>query len=412
MGNLSTLWQDIEASLQKGDWGECIRMLEDALPKAESAEDIASIARRLSQLFRYESSSKNEQKASQYAFLAGEAYVVLGRMAPAVAMLNVLKDDSQSSVYSQKLHRRISETFSLPGVKRQKGADEHLPPPTPYRELKGVVTFENDDDLLNRMQWSQASPKKMPLFSWLRSSEVYDLVHMASLRELSPRSVLFREGDRANAFYFVAEGEMELSTSTGVNVIFKEGDCFGEIALLGRMPRTATLKTTKGAKLLEFSERALRDCFQMSPQLETKVMHFYELRLFLNAAARHPLFRGFTQPDLEKLWDQLTTIRVPQGRVLFEGIQDESRFYLLTQGKVEGVSGKEVLTKWGPGHFIGPSPSLSKVVAATDCHLLECHRLVFEDLLKIFPQLKRAFDPADRFDFFAQDDTTDKVIID
>lgn len=393
------------------EWLEAIQVLEGQLTRAETPEEISSICRRLLHLYRQDGPAKNDSKASKYAYLAADAYVAMGRMAPAVALLNVLKTFAEAENLTKRLHRRISETFSLPVQKAHK-KDDHLPPPTPFQEMKGFVTFDNDDQDLIRYQWSENTNQKTPLFSWLRSSEVFDLIHLAFNRELAPGAVLFREGDRAEAFYIVADGEMELTTSAGFTRRFSEGECFGEIALLGKMRRTASMKAVTGTKLLEFSEEALKQCFEINSQLEAKIMHFYELRLFLNSASRHSIFEGIGMPMLESIWDQLTALRIPAGRVLFEDSMAHSdRFYLVTKGRCEGFSGDQKLATWGPGQFIGPSKSLSQIIAAEECHLLECHELVFQQYFEAFPKLKKAFEERSSYDFF-EDEITNKVLID
>jgi len=397
-------------SVDRDQWLEAVHELENQLSRAESPDEIASLCRRLLHLYRQEGPTQNLQKAAKFCYLAADAYVAMGRMAPAVALLNVLRTFSGAENLSKRLHRRISDTFSLPVQKAHK-RDDHLPPPTPFQELKGFVTFENQDEDLIRHQWVETAPQKAPLFSWLRSSEVFDLIHLVSNRDLPPGGLLFREGDRAEAFYIVAEGEMELTSSTGFSRKFKEGECFGEIALLGNIRRTATMRAVTGTKLLEFSDQALRQCFEINPQLESKVMHFYELRIFLNSASRSHIFKGISMASLEVMWDQLTALRIPKDRVLFEDSKKIDRFYLITKGHCEGYAGSQKVVTWGPGQFVGRATSLSEIKASEECNLLECHELVFQEYFADYPHLKAAFEERDSSHFF-EGEITNKVLID
>lgn len=53
-------------------------------------------------------------------------------------------------------------------------------------------------------------------------------------------AVLFREGDDGDAFYVIADGEVELTTEGIARHVLTRGEAFGEIALLRSVPRTMT----------------------------------------------------------------------------------------------------------------------------------------------------------------------------
>ncbi len=404
------IWTDLDRLVSTKKIKEAIQLLEKELPEAETPEDVVNVGRRLAHYYLQDSPHKNSTRGAKYLFLVGEAYCALGRMAPAVAVLNQIWAVDGAEKLAQGLHQKVSTTFSIPVKRKSRGSDDDLPPPTPFQNLKGFVTFEQDDEEHFRYQWAQPDTRKAPLFSLLKASEVSALIHLAYLRDLPPQSVLFREGDAADAFYIVADGEMEMSNQRGLKKKFKEGDWFGEIALLGKLPRTATLRSLSGAQLLEFPFGELQKCFELNPTLEAKVMHFYEMRLFGNAASRHPLFDRMQIEDLEELWDDLVSIRVPLGRSLFKKGQKVDRFYLITQGSVAGYRGKDQVATWGPGNFIGPSRNLDEILSGTECHLVECHQLILERYMKDFPNLKLAFDLESPFDFFS-DEITDKLVL-
>jgi CRP-like cAMP-binding protein len=409
MSLAAQLWTNLDQLLQQGQIVDAIRLLEQELPKTKNPEEVSALTRRLSHLYEIPSSLQNEERSLRYLHLSAEAFMAQGRLGPAMAILKRLKASPSGQELAQRLHQRMSDVFSSIGFK--KVSDEDRPPPTPYQELKAIVSFEQDEESWLRNQWQTEQKQKAPLFSWLRSTEAFELIQLANLRDLPAGTVLFREGDEASAFYFVGEGEVLLQSSTGFQKVFREGDCFGEIALFAEIRRTATMQSVGPVKVLEFSKEALERAFQTNPSLQAKVNHFYELRLFLHSASHHPLFQGISMSDLERLWDQMTSLHVPQGRVLFEKSGPRDRFFLVTRGHCSGFVGSTRVAQWTAGQFVGFSQALHRIEASSDCGLLECHQSVFMDLQAVLPQIAKAFDTEVPYDFF-EDEATHKVILD
>lgn len=395
MAAVAEVWSKLDPLLSHGDFARAIELLEAALPECSTTDEICQVARKLAHLYRFGMKTKNIEKAINYAFLAGQTYVRAGRMAPSIAMLSWLNEVPEAHADCEHLRRLISETFSQTAPAKPKSADDELPVPTPYQEMKAVVSSESDDAQLLRGQWHQRTSKKAQLFSSLKAPEVERFVRASTARDLSPGAVLFREGNDARSFYIVAEGEMELTSSAGYRKILSEGDFFGEVALFGKMPRTATLTAKTSAKLLEFSEKGIQECFKDFPGIEQKVMMFYEWRLFLNVAARSLLFRDFSESDLETCWEYLTPIRVPSGRELIKQGDASRQFYFVVKGYCDVIKDGKHISRLGPGQFVGEiglihkTPRTASVLTVNECELLECQEAQYDELCAQFPSIRK-----------------------
>ena len=82
-------------------------------------------------------------------------------------------------------------------------------------------------------------------------------------RRLAAGQVLFNAGDPGDILYIVARGEIEILEANGSNGVppdqpiasLREGEAFGEMALLSDSPRTATARSAGDVELLEIDRK-------------------------------------------------------------------------------------------------------------------------------------------------------------
>ncbi len=96
----------------------------------------------------------------------------------------------------------------------------------------------------------------LPLFSALDSGELALLAEAVDTRALPAGAMLFKAGDPGRAMYIVAKGSMEIFIIdlAGQKIVLAEcgpGEVFGELAMLGTGPRTASAVALEATELLE-----------------------------------------------------------------------------------------------------------------------------------------------------------------
>src|SRR5512140_2285454 len=96
--------------------------------------------------------------------------------------------------------------------------------------------------------------RKSPLFEGLSDEELQRLVDMAEPVSLRAGEVLIRQGQPGDAAYVVIQGEVAIEKRTGQSVIKIDvrnpGDVVGEMALLSRATRNATVIAKTDAETL------------------------------------------------------------------------------------------------------------------------------------------------------------------
>ena len=109
--------------------------------------------------------------------------------------------------------------------------------------------------------------KKVQLFSKLKKKELAEVAHIADELDLPMGKVMAEEGDRGREFFVLLEGEADVTKGdTSINTM-REGDFFGEIALVTRMPRTASVTATTDVRVLVITERDFGALLKHSPEV-------------------------------------------------------------------------------------------------------------------------------------------------
>ena len=105
---------------------------------------------------------------------------------------------------------------------------------------------------------------------------VQQVVDRVEWRRLEAGEVLFRQGDLADAAYFVVGGRLMVlaATSDGSDELIAElgrGEVVGELGLLDRAPRSATVRAVRDTTLAAFSTTMFEELVATSPQMMLNV---------------------------------------------------------------------------------------------------------------------------------------------
>jgi MFS family permease len=92
--------------------------------------------------------------------------------------------------------------------------------------------------------------RALPIFAPLDAATLEGLARCLDPLAVAAGATVVREGERGDLFYVIADGELDVTVGGRYVRSLGHGDCFGEIALLRNVPRTATV-TARTAALLD-----------------------------------------------------------------------------------------------------------------------------------------------------------------
>ena len=114
--------------------------------------------------------------------------------------------------------------------------------------------------------------REIPLFAHCSKKELTEIARLAEEVEVEEGDVLIREGTPGHDFYVVVEGALDVvKDGRGrVDVVGPE-DFVGELALLSRRPRNATVTAATPASLLRIGDTDFVALLDRMPLLWLKV---------------------------------------------------------------------------------------------------------------------------------------------
>ena len=113
--------------------------------------------------------------------------------------------------------------------------------------------------------------QRVPLFSQLDKKGLQGVAQIADELDLPAGKEMATEGDRGREFFVLLKGEADVTKGGRSINTMKEGDFFGEIALVTKMPRTATVTATTEVDVLVITEQAFDNLLKKSPEIGRSV---------------------------------------------------------------------------------------------------------------------------------------------
>lgn len=234
------------------------------------------------------------------------------------------------------------------------------------------------------------------VFNNLDEKELNTVIDAIDERRFTAGDIVISEGDNGDLLYIVEKGELACSKkSLGFLKTYKEGESFGELALLYNAPRAATIQAKTDCILWGLDRETFNHIVK-----DAAIKKREQYESFLKSIS---ILKDINDYELSQICDAVKTVNYSQGERIITEKEEGDKFFILVEGKayaekmINGVTTK--VKDYNGGEYFGElallknEPRAASVVAETKCKLISLDRRSFKRLLgPIENILKRSAD--------------------
>lgn len=114
--------------------------------------------------------------------------------------------------------------------------------------------------------------KRVPLFEGLSKRDLRHVAHETREQWFNPGQAIVAEGQAGGAFYLIVEGRANVKVNGRKRSTMGPGDAFGEISVIDRSPRSATVEAETRVKTLAISSHNFMSLLEEHFAIAQKVL--------------------------------------------------------------------------------------------------------------------------------------------
>lgn len=254
---------------------------------------------------------------------------------------------------------RVAEAFCLGSPRLQEG-EASPPPPLPHFEgFQPLSPFLTGPALTSKAQqivhaaasaYEQGAGDELPLvaplplFGALSKDALKDLLGAFEMVTVPAGHVVVEEGTSGAEAYIVARGELEVSRSgagDGPKIVLarlSNGALFGEMALLSRAPRAASVVAARPSILLVAPREALEAVAARRVEVGVELAAHCRRRMVANLAKTSPVLVAVPSAERAMLVERFETRIFETGDKLVSEGEEAQGLHLVASGEVAVVA--------------------------------------------------------------------------
>lgn len=167
------------------------------------------------------------------------------------------------------------------------------------------------------------------VFEHLQDHELGPFVKAFEKIQCDPQEELIKQGDEGDYLYIITEGKCDFSVDGKVVGSAEKGDSFGELALMYKSPRAATVTALTATELFRVDQKSFRYILQTQTEKGT-----HDKIALLRGVA---FLKGLSELDIAKLANAMVSKTFAKGDCLAKKGDVGDFFYIIKEGTVEAT---------------------------------------------------------------------------
>ena len=175
---------------------------------------------------------------------------------------------------------------------------------------------------------------------------IESLTRKLQTKTCQPEEIIINQGDDPDNLYFIARGGCNVYVRNRINAkvkvnVLKVGDIFGEVALINKSKRTATVKTNNYSTIAHLDHNSVITIFKKHPEAmqelkDRRKIYQDEWKKFLKTSLKCvDYLKNAKDEVLEELYYKLKEETYKAGEIILNTGDAIDRIHLLTDGQVE-----------------------------------------------------------------------------
>ncbi|GEM_PF-1568383 len=229
--------------------------------------------------------------------------------------------------------------------------------------------------------------RSVPFFSQSPDELLSKIAESSRNLAFNPGDVIIRQGEKGDSFFVITEGTAVVvrEDDTGVEThiaTLASGDCFGEVALIESVPRTATVKTLSRGSALAVDRRDF-----LAAAEAIKGSDVISLVQGYHMLYHSPFFSSLETEAMAQLLHLVERISIEPGQVIITHGEVGDRFYVVLKGELEVLDRDEKTVirtlhqgdPFGEIALLADTPRTATVIARTSGNLIALNRSSFNE---------------------------------
>ncbi|MFH2010619.1 MAG: cyclic nucleotide-binding domain-containing protein [bacterium] len=247
-----------------------------------------------------------------------------------------------------------------------------------------------------------SAPTPPGLFQKLGIDVMKSLVAQMSYVEKSPGQEIVKQGQIGGSLYVIVRGEVAIIKEVDGRRIhvttLKDGEFFGEMALITDTPRVATVEAITTVEMLEVSRDTLRLLIRDFPQVVPVLIKFLKDRLLEIFVKTSDLLKPVPEAKRWVLARKFKLYEIKEGKVILREGKPSGGLMIFLAGTARATRqrrGKTVtLGLLEPGSLVGEislltgGPAVATVTATSKAWLLAISQAQWKALTNAFPDMR------------------------